>query len=168
MFAPDEQPSGGTAAEIPSVREFISVFAEGWRQPGGIDGFLRFFGPYLDPNVRLRGPLTPDCDGLAQFTEFFTLLFALIPDLHGEVERWEVLDEESARVWLTLRGTIGSRAVRMDLRDRLLVRRGRLVERAASGASLGALVPVLLTPGSWRRAARLFLRRGWSAPAAGS
>ena len=144
--------------------KFIPVFDEGWRQAAGVDGFLAFFRPHLDPDIRLSGPLTPDCHGLEQFSEFFTLLFDLIPDLHGSVERSEVVDDEVAYVWLQLRGTIGARPVAFDIRDRLVVRDGKLVERAAKGLPLRFMAGVLRTPRAWRRAARLLVRTRWSAP----
>lgn len=147
-----------------TVEDFIPVFDDGWRQSGGLDRFLAFFTPHLDPDIRLSGPLTPDCHGLGQFTEFFTLLFGVIPDLHGRVQRSQVLDSEHAYVWLQLRGTIGRRAVTFELRDRLLVRDGKLLERAATGLPLGFAIAILLTPRAWRRAARLLLRTGWAAP----
>ena len=147
-----------------TVEDFIPVFDEGWRQTGGLDGFLAFFAPHLDPDIRLSGPLTPGCRGLAQFTEFFTLLFGVIPDLHGAVKRSQALDQERAYVWLQLQGTIGGRPVTFDLRDRLLVRDGKLLERAAKGLPLGFAIAILRTPRAWRRAARLLLRTGWAAP----
>jgi len=148
-----------------TAREFVDLFDEGWRAPDGAKGLLEFFGPHLDPAVHMSGPLSPDCHGYAQVEEFFTLLFDVIPDLHGQVAGFEVVDDEVAHVSMALRGTIGRREVKLDLRDRLVVRDDRLVDRAAKGLPIGVTLAIVRTPRIWRKAVRLLVRVRWSAPA---
>ncbi len=64
-----------------------------------------------------------------------------------------------------MRGTIGSREVTLNLRDRLVVRENKLAERAARGLPIGMSVAILRTPSVWRKAAKLLARVRWSAPA---
>ena len=154
-----------SATESITAREFVAIFDEGWHGPGSAEGLLAYFGPYLDPAVHMSGPLSPDCHGIHQVTEFFGLLFAVIPDLHGGVEGFEVESEEVVRMRVRLRGTVGRHSVELNLRDRVIVRDGKMVDRAARGLPLGVTLAILRTPRVWRRAAKLLVRVRWSAPA---
>jgi hypothetical protein len=147
-----------------AAAEFVRVFEQGWRDPGGVDAFLRYFDPYLDPAVVMRGPLSPDCIGYPQAAEFFTLLFDLIPDLHGRVLDSQIVSDEVALMSTELTGTIGSRTVTMKPRERVVVRDGRMIERTATGLPLATALAILLTPRAWGKAARLLFRVRWSAP----
>ena len=122
-----------SATESITAREFVALFDEGWHAPGSAEGLLAYFEPYLDPAVHMSGPLSPDCQGIHQVTEFFGLLFAVIPDLHGGVEDFEVESEEVVRMRVRLRGTVGCHPVELNLRDRVIVRDGKMVDRAARG-----------------------------------
>jgi hypothetical protein len=154
-----------SATDTITAREFVPIFDEGWHAPGSAEGLLAYFGPYLDPAVHMSGPLSPDCHGIHQVTEFFELLFAVIGDLHGGVESFEVESEDVVHLRVRLRGTIGRHPVEMNLRDRVIVRDGRMVDRAAKGLPLGVTLAILRTPSVWRRAAKLLVRVRWSAPA---
>jgi hypothetical protein len=147
-----------------TARDFVELFGEGWRKPDGAAGILEFFGPYLDPAVRMTGPLSPDIHGLAQVEEYFRLLFDVIPDLHGHVAAFDVVDDEVVRLSMALSGTIGRHTVELKLRDRLVVRGGKLVVREAKGVPLAMTGAIIRTPRVWRKAARLLIRLRWSAP----
>lgn len=148
-----------------TARDFPAIFADGWRDPDGAGGIMRFFGPYLDEAVEMTGPMTPRIRGIRQVEEYFRLLFAVIPDLHGEVVESRAVDDRVVFVTVLLRGTIGGRPVSLTLRDRLVVEDGRLVLREAHGVPVGMTLAILRTPSAWRAAARLMLRVRWSAPA---
>lgn len=126
---------------------------------------MDFFGPYLDPAVRITGPMSPDCRGIYQVQEYFELLFDVVPDLHGRVVDSQVESDEVVYVTVELQGTIGRHAVKLRLRDKLVVRNRKLVERIAKGLPLGMSAAILVTPSSWRAATRLMARLAWSAPA---
>lgn len=148
-----------------TAADFPRLFAEGWRDPDGAGGLLAFFAPHLHPGVQMTGPLSPRIRGMNQVTQYFELLFDLIPDLRGEVADAEVESDEVVRLTVKLRGTVGRREVGLTLRDRLVVRDGRLVLREARGLPVAMTLAILASPGVWRRAARLLLRVRWSAPA---
>ena len=68
---------------------WVASFAEGWRAPTGPDAFAEHFYKLLAPDVLLIQPQLPTVVGHDAFKEQFVKpVFALIPDLHGEVERW--------------------------------------------------------------------------------
>src|SRR5918993_1198573 len=83
------------------------AFAEGWLAPASADAFADHFQPWFDPHIRLIQPQLPTLVGHQAFRERFAQpLFALIPDLDGQVER-SAIGADSAYVELTLRGTLG-------------------------------------------------------------
>jgi hypothetical protein len=99
------------ASGIGAARAWVAAFAEGWQAPISADTFADHFQPWFDPRIRLLQPQLPTLVGHHAFRERFARpLFALIPDLHGQVERSAVGDD-CAYVELTLRGTLGGRPV---------------------------------------------------------
>jgi hypothetical protein len=80
-------------------------------------------------------------------------LFALIPDLHGQVERSAVGDD-CAYVELTLRGTLGGRPVAWRVCDRTTLHNGLVVERESYFDPTPLLRAILTRPRSWPALAR--------------
>ena len=79
-------------------RAWVEAFTAGWNAPASADGFADHFEPWLAPDVRLVQPGMPVLTGLEAFRERFARpLFALIPDLHGEIERSAVGDDAPHR-----------------------------------------------------------------------
>jgi hypothetical protein len=71
-----------------AAQAWVLAFAEGWLAPASADAFADHFQPWFDPHIRLVQPLLPALVGQRAFRERFARpLFALIPDLHGQVER---------------------------------------------------------------------------------
>jgi hypothetical protein len=142
-----------------AAREWVTGFAEGWRAPAGPAAFCAHFRKLLAPDVRLVQPQLPTTVGhRASEEQFAQPLFALIPDLHGEVERWAARGD-SLYIELTLRGTLAGRAVCRRLCDRVTLRSGVAVERESYFDPLPLLATVAMRPRAWPRMLRLQARR---------
>ena len=152
--------STGTATAPPpaqqhTAEEWVAGFAEGWRAPTSPEAFVEHFRRLLAPDVRLIQPQLPTVVGHEAFAEEFVQpLFALIPDLHGEVERWAAR-EDGLFIELMLSGTLAGRPLSWRACDRLILRDGVAVERESYFDSLPLILAVASTPRAWPRYARL-------------
>jgi ketosteroid isomerase-like protein len=140
------------------ARAFVAHFEQGWREPRGPDAFLAHFAPLMGPETRMRQPLAPDAVGEAEFAELFRGTFRLSPDLHARVID-STVEGDVALIEFELIGSVGRRSFRVPACDRIVVREGMVRERRAYFDPLPILAAVLLSPGSWPRAARLLARR---------
>jgi ketosteroid isomerase-like protein len=153
-------PTGAAAAEASSPSEdlaadWVARFAEGWRAPDGPDSFVAHFRELLAPDVRLIQPQVRTTVGHQAFDEEFVRpLFALMPDLHGEVERWAAR-RDSLYIELTLSGTLAGRAVSWRACDRITLRDGMAVERESYFDPAPLLLALARTPRVWPRFLRL-------------
>src|SRR2546421_168074 len=146
--SPSSPPEGRAA-------EWVAGFADGWRAPAGPESFLAHFRALLAPDVRLIQPQLKTTVGHRAFDEEFVRpLFALMPDLHGDVERWAAR-EDSLYIELTLSGTLAGRAVSWRACDRITLRDGLAVERESYFDPLPLLVALARTPRAWPRFVRL-------------
>jgi ketosteroid isomerase-like protein len=136
---------------------WVAGFIEGWRAPAGPEAFAAHFREMLAPDVRLIQPQLPAVTGLRGFEEQFVRpLFALIPDVRGEVERWAARGE-TLYIELTLRGSLGGRPLTWRVCDRVTLRDGLAVERE-SYFNPGPLIAALIrTPRVWAPFLRLRL-----------
>jgi ketosteroid isomerase-like protein len=142
------------APDTEAARAWVAAFAEGWRAPTGADAFADHFQPWFDPHVRLVQPLLPMLGGHQAFRERFAWpLFALIPDLHGQVER-SAVGADCAYVELRLGGTLGGRPVAWRVCDRTTLRDGVVVERESYFDPTPLLRAVLTRPRAWPALAR--------------
>jgi hypothetical protein len=138
-----------------SPAAWVEGFAEGWRAPRDPDAFAAHFRPLLSPSVRLIQPRLPATVGYGAFEERFVApLFALIPDLHGEVERWAARDD-TLYIELTLRGSLGRRSFSLRACDRITLRDGLAVERESYFDPAPLLAAIAATPRAWPRFLRL-------------
>lgn len=138
---------------------FVNAFREGWRAPGGADGFFDGFLPHLDPEIRLIQPQMPTVVGLEAFRrDFAEPAFALMPDLRAEVGSWAA-SGNTVFIEFELVGTLGGRPIRFPAVDRIEIRNGRAVERRAYFDASALLGAVLTRPRAWPRFARLQLRQ---------
>jgi hypothetical protein len=144
-----------TAAQPSATAErWVEEFIEGWRAPNGAEAKAAFFERILNPRVRLIQPQMPDLVGHEEFRSgFIAPMFALMPDLHGEVERWAVR-ADTALIELTVRGTLGGRPASMRVVDRVTIRDGVAVERESYGDPLPLLLTALRRPRAWPRLLR--------------
>jgi ketosteroid isomerase-like protein len=105
----------------------------------------------LAPDVRLIQPQTPTMVGHRAFEdEFVKPLFALIPDLHGEVERWGSRGD-TLYIELTLSGTLGGRPLSWRVCDRVTLRNGVAIERESYLDPSPILAAVARSPRAWPR-----------------
>lgn len=143
---------------VPAARtpeQWVADFDEGWRARRGPDAFVAHFRRLLADDIRLIQPALPSIDGFAAFERSFVRpLFALIPDLYGEVERWGGR-EDRLYIELTLRGTLGRRALSWRACDRIALRDGLAVERESYYDPTPLLAALARTPRAWPRFARL-------------
>jgi ketosteroid isomerase-like protein len=142
-----------------AAQAWVAAFAEGWQAPTSADAFADHFQPWFDPHIRLIQPQLPTLVGHDALRERFARpLFALIPDLHGQVERFAV-GHDCAYVELTLRGTLGGRPVAWRACDRTTLRDGIVVERESYFDPLPLLRALLTRPRAWHALARARLRQ---------
>src|SRR5881397_1597430 len=86
-----------------------------------VDGFRRFWAaPSLDglpallaPDVKLVQPLAPVMRGLDEVRRNFGAIFAWLPDIRGEVDRWSG-EGNVVFIEFRLRATIGGRPFECD------------------------------------------------------
>lgn len=145
-------------AERTEVEAFVEAFAEGWRAPNHLERMVAHFQPMLAPDVRLVQPQIPTLVGREQFrTGFAEPLFALMPDLHGEVEGWAA-DGELVYIQIRLEGTLAGRPATFSSCDRITLRDGLIAERVAFSDPTPLVVAVLTRPRAWPVFARTQLR----------
>jgi hypothetical protein len=152
----DTQTAAGsqTAAEA-----WVTGFAEGWRSPAGPDAFAAHFRPMLAPDVRLIQPQLPTLVGHRAFeAQFVRPLFGLIPDLHGDVERWAARDS-TIYIELTLSGTLGGRPISWRVCDRVTLREGVAAERESYCDPAPLIAAIAIRPRAWPRYLRLQLHQ---------
>jgi len=142
--------------EMPATaEEWVEGFAEGWRAPAGPDAFSAHFRELLAPEVRLIQPQLPTTIGYEAFEEGFVRpVFALMPDVHADVERWAI-DGESLYIELTVSGTLGGRSIGWRVCDRVTLRNGIAVERESYFDPTVLMGAVLKRPRAWPRFLRL-------------
>jgi len=142
-----------------SAEEWVEAFTRGWRAPGGAQAFASHFREMLAEDVRLIQPQLPAIVGRRAFEEEFVRpLFALMPDVNGEVQRWAARGEELF-IEMTLHGTLGGRRLSWRVCDRVTLRDGVAVERESYFDSLPLLAAVLRAPRAWPRYLRVQARR---------
>jgi hypothetical protein len=140
-----------TEQQAAAAEAWVGEFIEGWRAPQGPEPFAAHFERVLDPQVRMIQPQLPDLVGHEDFRSGFVApLFALIPDLRGEVERWASRGD-SIYVELTMRGTLGGRPAQFRVCDRITLRDGLAVERESYVDPVPLLAAVITRPRSWPR-----------------
>jgi ketosteroid isomerase-like protein len=147
------------AADRQAAQAWVLALAHGWLAPASADAFADHFQPWFHPHVRLIQPLLPTLVGHQAFRERFARpLFALIPDLDGQVERFAV-GADCAYVELTLRGTLGGRPVAWRVCDRVALDDGLVVERESYFDPTPLLRAILTRPRAWPALARARWRR---------
>ena len=142
-----------------AAQSWVLAFAEGWRSPASADAFADHFRPWFDPHIRLIQPQLPTLVGHRAFRERFARpLFALIPDLHGQVERTAV-GADCAYIEMTRRGTLGRRPIAWRVCDRTTLRDGLVVERESYSDPLPLLRAILTRPRAWPALVRAQMTR---------
>jgi hypothetical protein len=148
------------SADASSAAErWVAGFIEGWRAPSGPDALAAHFRPMLASDVRLIQPQLPETVGIAAFEEQFVKpVFALVPDVRGEVERW-VASEDVIYIEMTMRGTLAGRVISWRVCDRVALRDGLAVERESYFDPGPLIAAIARAPRAWPTFLRLQLRR---------
>jgi ketosteroid isomerase-like protein len=142
------QPASASQASSAAER-WLEGFTEGWRAPRGADAFAEHFRPMLAPDVRLIQPQLPTVTGVRGFEEQFVRpMFALFPDIRGEVERWAAR-EDVLYIELTLRATLAGRPVSWRACDRVTLKDGLAVERESYFDPAPLLAAIARSPRAW-------------------
>src|SRR5215207_8820764 len=142
------------ASGTEAAQAWVWAFAAGWRAPASAEAFADHFKPWFDPHIRLIQPQLPTLVGHLAFWERFARpLFALIPDLDGQVERFAI-GADCAYIELTLRGTLGGRPIAWRVCDRATLRDGLVVERDSYFDPTPLLRAILTRPRAWPALAR--------------
>lgn len=138
----------GTAPS--AAADFVARFAAYWRDPDPAR-----LNEVLTADVTLVQPLSPAVHGLEAARAEFRRLFALVPDLRAEVDRWGATSD-GVLIEFRLRGTFGRRVVEWPAVDRFTLR-GELASMRVSYFDPTPLLPHLLR--SPRLAWRFWVRR---------
>jgi ketosteroid isomerase-like protein len=138
-----------------TAQTWVEGFAAGWLAPSSPEAFAAHFRTMLAPDVRLIQPQLPTIVGHQAFEDGFVKpLFALISDLHGEVERWGSRGD-TLYIELTLRGTLGGRPLSWRACDRVTLRDGLAIERESYLDPSPILAAVVRTPRAWPQFLRM-------------
>jgi ketosteroid isomerase-like protein len=152
-------PAANATVPDSSAQEWVAGFTEGWRAPSGPEAFAAHFADLLSSDVRLIQPQLPTVIGHHAFEEQFVKpLFTLIPDLHGDVERWAARGD-TIYVELTLRGKLAGRPLRLRVCDRVILRDGVAIERESYFDPAPLIIAVMTTPRAWPQFLRLQARK---------
>jgi ketosteroid isomerase-like protein len=134
---------------------WVAAFIEGWREPRGPEQFAAHFRPHLSPHVRLIQPQLPVAVGHRGFEEQFVKpLFALMPDIRGEVEHWAARGDR-LYIELTLHATLGGRPLSWRACDRVTLRDGVAIERESYLDPAPLLAALARSPRAWPRFVRV-------------
>jgi hypothetical protein len=132
------------AADTERAADFVDRFAEFWTAPAP-----ERLGTLLAPDVHLRAPMTPTTDTLADGERAFATIFALVPDLTGEVNSWGAT-ETGVMIDITLSGSAGGSPISWRAVDRVtLGEDGLASERISHFDSLPLILTVARRPRVW-------------------
>jgi len=124
--------------------DFVEIFRRYWAAPS-----LGGFDTALAEDVVLVQPLSRTMRGLAEVRAGFTPIFAWLPDLHGEVDRWGA-KEDILYIEFRLRATIGGKPFEWPVIDRFVLRDdGKAIERVTYFDPLPLMLATLSRPSSW-------------------
>jgi ketosteroid isomerase-like protein len=125
---------------------FVDGFRRFWAAPS-LDGF----GALLADDVTLVQPLARTMRGLDEVRRGFRPVFAWLPDMRGEVDRWSA-SGDVLYVDFRLMATIGGRHFEWPVIDRFVLRAdGKATERVSYFDSLPLLAATLGRPSGWGR-----------------
>ena len=138
----------GARLDHDAAARFVARFQEFWRAPATADYSL------LRDDVTLVQPLAPVMHGIAEVREMFAEVFAALPDMCGEVDRWSAQDDVLF-IEFRLRATLGGRPFEWPAVDRFrLDADGRALARVTWFDSLPLVLAMTTRPRAWPRLVR--------------
>ena len=141
------------------AEQFVETFRRYWAAPslGGFDAALA-------EDVVLVQPLSAPMHGLAEVRAGFTPIFAWLPDLHAEVDRWAA-QGDVVMIEFRLRATLGGKPFEWPVVDRFVLREdGKATLRVTYFDPLPLVFATLTRPSCWWG----FLRSGAAAAIVGA
>ena len=138
----------GAPLDQETAAGFVARFREFWRAPATADYSL------LSDDVTLVQPLAPVMHGIAEVRAMFAEVFAALPEMRGEVDRWSAR-EDVLFIEFRLRATLGGRPFEWPAVDRFrLDADGRAIERVTWFDSLPLVFAMTTRPRAWPRLLR--------------
>lgn len=134
---------------------FVAGFAEFWRRPSP-----ERLGELLADDGVLVQPLAAPMRGLAAARAEFARIFAWLPDLTGEVNRFAG-SGDSVFIEFRLRATLAGRPLAWRAVDRFTLRGEKAIERVSYFDALPLLLRVLRRPAGWWGWLRSGAARPW-------
>lgn len=138
-----------------AIADFAARFAEFWKRPSA-----ERLPQLLCDDVVLRQPLSAPMRGLSAAQREFSKIFAWLPDLRGEVDRWSGSDPVLF-VEFRLRARLSGRPLEWPAVDRFTLRGDKAIERISYFDGLALTRQVLARPGSWWSWWRSGVARPW-------
>jgi hypothetical protein len=139
---------GPQGPRVDSPEHWVELFtaAFGAGQYDSVAGLAE----YTHPEYRGVQPQTPDAVGPAGLLDFFARVYALVPDLRGEVLHAKVFDG-GVYVEVRLSGCLCGRPVTWDACDRFWLQDGLVIGRVSYLDPTVLLSKVAGHPRAWRR-----------------
>jgi hypothetical protein len=133
-----------TVVDTARAADFVRRFEEFWTAPAPDR-----LGGLLSADVRLVAPLTPTTETLEDGERAFATIFALVPDLTGEINSWGAT-ETGVMIDLTVSGTAGGSPISWRAIDRIAIGAdGLATERVSYFDSLPLILTVARRPRVW-------------------
>jgi hypothetical protein len=146
VTSPTADISSGRRVESPA--HWVQLFADAFGA-GQYEAVARL-EEYTHPDYLAVQPRTPDAVGPAGLLDLFARVYALVPDLRGEVLQANVY-EGGVYIEVRLSGTLGGRPVTWDACDRFWFQDGLVRGRVSYMDPLVLLERVASRPRAWRR-----------------
>lgn len=147
--------SSSVGPRIKSPAHWVELFAEAF-DAGDYAGVARL-SEFTHPDYRGVQPQTPDAVGPAGLLDFFARVYALVPDLRGDILQANVYDD-GVYIEVRLSGTLGGRPVAWETCDRFWFEDGLVKGRVTYMDPLPLLTTIARRPRAWRRWWRSGLR----------
>ncbi|CAO5184074.1 SnoaL-like domain-containing protein [Frankia sp. AiPs1] len=150
--APSGEWSGTTLEDCPTRVEGPQHWVELFREAfgGGSYASVARLHRLTHPDYRAVQPQTPDAIGPEGLLDLFSRLYALIPDLRGEVLTANVF-AGGVYIEVRLSGTLGGRPITWDACDRFWFADGLAVGRVTYLDPTSLFSAVVRRPWVWRR-----------------
>lgn len=126
------------------VEVFEAAFAG-----GSYESVVRI-APFVHPEYVATQPQLPDVHGVAELLDMFARLYALVPDLSGQVTRSEI-GKAQAFLEVTLTGTLGGKPFELVMCDYFALSDGKVIARVTYGDPIPLWKVVASRPRAWLR-----------------
>jgi ketosteroid isomerase-like protein len=133
---------------VESPQHWVQLFSEAFA--GGSFASVARLHALTHPDYRATQPQTPTAIGPSGLLDLFSRVYALLPDMRGEVQAANVY-EDGVYIEVRLTGTLAGRPVSWEACDRFSFRDGLVVGRTTYLDPLSLFTAVATRPSAWRR-----------------